>query len=222
MYRNGNGVDQSDATAAQWYRKAADLGCKQSQFNLGCMYKNGVGVTKNLSTAVEWWRKAGDEGYAEAQCSLGIMYLHGVRVTENSLRLLFLGDYAAFCIVRCALVLFTALELTFTSALVNSSSTLHNQRIKLGVTKDDATAARWHRKAAEQGFERAQCQLAALYCAGRGVPQSFAESIRWFEKAQAQGSTQAKQAIKEVSMLMRQQQHKAAAPAHAVVKKKKG
>ena len=66
-----NGVGQSYATAVKWYRKAADQGCQQAQYNLGCMYKNGEGVGQSNATAVEWWLKAADKGYADAQCGLG-------------------------------------------------------------------------------------------------------------------------------------------------------
>ena len=44
MYEHDQDVDQSHATAAKWYRKAADQGCTQAQFSLGAMYHYGQGV----------------------------------------------------------------------------------------------------------------------------------------------------------------------------------
>ncbi len=35
MYANGRGVEQSDAQAVGWYRKAADQGGAKAQYNLG-------------------------------------------------------------------------------------------------------------------------------------------------------------------------------------------
>ena len=39
MYDNGEGVPENDAEAVKWYRKAADQGYAQAQFNLGVMYR---------------------------------------------------------------------------------------------------------------------------------------------------------------------------------------
>jgi TPR repeat protein len=48
-------------------------------------------------------------------------------------------------------------------------------------------AAKWYRKAAEQGDALAQHDLAVLYVHGLGVTQDFAEAIVWFALAAAQG-----------------------------------
>ena len=39
--RTGSGVEQDDATAVGWYRKAADQGDANAQYNLGVMYEKG-------------------------------------------------------------------------------------------------------------------------------------------------------------------------------------
>jgi TPR repeat protein len=44
MYDKGQGVRQDHAAAASWYRKAAEQGIANAQFNLGIMYDNGEGV----------------------------------------------------------------------------------------------------------------------------------------------------------------------------------
>ena len=56
------GVPQDRAQAAAWYRKAAEQGDAQAQFNLGLMYRYGPGYSPNL----ERWVKAFDPapGYA--------------------------------------------------------------------------------------------------------------------------------------------------------------
>jgi len=38
MYRDGEGVTQSDSTAIYWYEKAANQGSAAAQFNLDLMY----------------------------------------------------------------------------------------------------------------------------------------------------------------------------------------
>jgi len=55
------------------------------------------------------------------------------------------------------------------------------------VRQDDAAAALWFRKAAEQGYVLAQSNLGTLYLYGRGVVQDDAEAVAWFRKAADQG-----------------------------------
>jgi len=59
-----------------------------------------------------------------------------------------------------------------------------------GVKQDNAEAAKWFRKAAEQGHADAQAHLGWMYEQGRGVPQSDAEAVRWYRKAADQGHAQ--------------------------------
>ena len=58
MYDNGWGVPENDAEAVKWYRKAAEQGYVDAQFNLGNMYANGWGVPVNNVRAYMWWSLA--------------------------------------------------------------------------------------------------------------------------------------------------------------------
>ena len=53
-------------------------------------------------------------------------------------------------------------------------------------------AAKWYRKAAEQGDAGAQCLLGISYDEGRGVEQSDTEAAKWWRKAARQGHKEAK------------------------------
>jgi TPR repeat protein len=63
---------------------------------------------------------------------------------------------------------------------------------------DYAEAAKWFRKAAEQGHPGAQFYLAKLYEAGEGVPQGFRDALQWYEKAAAQNHPHAACSIGEM------------------------
>ena len=52
-------------------------------------------------------------------------------------------------------------------------------------------AARWYRKAVDQGYALAQLDLGALYANGQGVAQDDAEAARWLIKAADQGNATA-------------------------------
>ena len=65
------------------YRKAADQGNPQAQFNLGVIYENGRGVPQDYAEAVRWYRKAAEQGFADAQENLGYMYSKGQGVPQD-------------------------------------------------------------------------------------------------------------------------------------------
>ncbi len=52
-----------------------------------------------------------------------------------------------------------------------------------GVPHDDAQAAAWFRKAADQGNTLAQLSLSAMYQKGSGVPQDDVRAHMWFNLA---------------------------------------
>ena len=70
MYRDGRGVEQNDAAAVGWFRKAAGKGNAWAEFNLGRMYRLGRGVIRDDAAALEWFRKAAAHGHADAREAL--------------------------------------------------------------------------------------------------------------------------------------------------------
>jgi len=62
------------------------------------------------------------------------------------------------------------------------------------------TAAIELRELAEKGDPAAQTKVGNMYADGVGVPQSYAEAIRWFRKAAAQGHGQAKEMLESLGV----------------------
>lgn len=56
-----------------------------------------------------------------------------------------------------------------------------------GVQEDKTEAAKWYRKAAEQGHALAQFNLGVMYSTGEGVPEDDVEAVKWYRKAAEQG-----------------------------------
>ncbi|MBT5378797.1 MAG: trypsin-like serine protease, partial [Opitutae bacterium] len=54
--------------------------------------------------------------------------------------------------------------------------------------QDFKEAAKWFRKAAEQGYAAAQTNLGGMYYSGEGVRQDFKEAAKWLMKAAVQGN----------------------------------
>lgn len=67
-----------------------------------------------------------------------------------------------------------------------------------GTTKDDAKAAEWYQKAAEQENVFAQYNLGVMYDKGEGVPRDAAKAVEWWQKAAAQGNEAAQESLKHL------------------------
>ncbi|MFT5392026.1 MAG: localization factor PodJL [Gammaproteobacteria bacterium] len=77
MYQNGKGVPLDYVESVKWYRKAADQGDPEGQFNLGTMYEHGLGVPKDYQMARSLYFSAARKGDPNALMNLGIMRWNG-------------------------------------------------------------------------------------------------------------------------------------------------
>jgi len=84
MYDNDQGVPQDYAEAARWYRRAAEQGHADAQFNLAVIYYFYFqGQARDYAEAARWYRRAAEQGHAEAQAVLGLVYLFGHGVSQD-------------------------------------------------------------------------------------------------------------------------------------------
>jgi TPR repeat protein len=72
-----------NAAAMAWYRKSADQGYANAQYNMGLCYYNGFGTAINYTEAAAWYRKSVAQGYDKAQYNLGTMYKSGKGVQQD-------------------------------------------------------------------------------------------------------------------------------------------
>ena len=69
-YASGTGVVRDMHAAANWFRKAADQGNAQAQYNLALCYERGEGVPADTATALSWYEKAAAQGNADAAAAV--------------------------------------------------------------------------------------------------------------------------------------------------------
>eukprot|EP01088_Endostelium_zonatum_P019863 TRINITY_DN706_c1_g1_i2.p1 TRINITY_DN706_c1_g1~~TRINITY_DN706_c1_g1_i2.p1 ORF type:complete len:678 (-),score=240.77 TRINITY_DN706_c1_g1_i2:32-1783(-) len=68
-YHEGTGVEKDQDQAYQWFKKAAEQGHVQAQFNAGLHYDKGEGVERDEEKAFEWTKKAAEQGDDEFEGS---------------------------------------------------------------------------------------------------------------------------------------------------------
>lgn len=167
-YARGMGVVKSDAIAADWFQRAADLGHIEAQRYLAFAHLNGRGVQKNEAEGMRRLRMAADWGDAPSQRQLGFHYATGSGVPfdpaegVNWFRLAAKqGDYLA---------------------QYNLGLAYANGR---GIPFDQAQALHWYLLAAQHGMPEAQCALGLVYEHGFGVPVDYSASAYWNRMAAA-------------------------------------
>jgi TPR repeat protein len=138
-------VFKDSAKTVASYRKAAEQGDAEAQFNLGKCYQIGNGVSQDYAEAVKWYRKAAEQENAKAQNNLGVCYVKGEGVSQDHAEAVKWYRKAA--------------EQGYANAQYNLGLCYENGQ---GVSQDNAEAIKWYRKSAEQGYEDAKKNLDKL------------------------------------------------------------
>jgi len=63
---SGPGGKPDYTNAIPWFRRAADRGLRDSQYNLGVLYARGLGVPANLAESYRWFSLAANQGDTDA------------------------------------------------------------------------------------------------------------------------------------------------------------
>ncbi|MCA9839559.1 MAG: sel1 repeat family protein [Trueperaceae bacterium] len=83
MLRNGEGVSQNYAAAAEWYQKAVDGGYTAAYTNLAFLYIKGLGVDQDYHKALSLYVHATQQGDADAAANIAHMYQDGLGVEAS-------------------------------------------------------------------------------------------------------------------------------------------
>jgi len=86
VYLDGDGLDQDEAMAMAWFRKAADQGEPRAQFQIGLCLAQGKGVLKDLDESTKWVMKAADQGVVEAMVRAAECYRYGWGLDPNPMQ----------------------------------------------------------------------------------------------------------------------------------------
>jgi TPR repeat protein len=104
IYANGTGVNQDLYQAMEWYKKSAEQGNTEAQYNLAKLIfqRPDSNDTRARKRMEYWYQKAADGGQREAMNNLALLYLKGEGSKKNKLKAFelfkkaaLLGDAAA-------------------------------------------------------------------------------------------------------------------------------
>jgi len=174
-YLEGLGVTKDDAKAAEYFRKAADMGNAKAENNLGLMYAIGQGVKKDSDAALKWLRAAATQGSIDAQENLGLMLATGDDLPKD------IKEARAWYETAAGQGSLPS-QLWLAKALYFGD---------LGLEKDYVESARWLKPAAERGNAWAQNALGTIYERPFGVERDVKEAEKWFLLAAEQGEVKA-------------------------------
>ena len=161
--------------AERTYRKDAERGNAEAQYNLGACFENGNGVNQDFAQAAQWYAKAAKQGLADAQVALGILFATGHGVKE---------DISAAC---------DMFRRAAEQGDIDAQVYLGRQYlVGEGVKQDWSEAKKWLYPAAEKGDDRAQNMLAYIYLTGgNGTTKDNYLAFKWFKDSAEQGNDDA-------------------------------
>lgn len=158
------------ANAIIWFRKSAEQGQADAQFELGLMLERGEGTLKNVEEATDWYLKSATESEKinpEKDINMGMVSLGRVLVKILEENPQHKGYWYSNPIAQRAIGW-------------NYSSKS---------SKKTSEAIKWFLKAAQQGDISSQKELAGRYFTGHDVAQNYREAFYWFLKAASLGDS---------------------------------
>lgn len=211
-YEAGDGVDQSDSRAAEWFQVAANKGLAEAQYFLGWMYANGYGVPQDKAKALVWFEQAAAQAHADAAslkaALMREMSAEELAVARRQLQAGFgdagqegatvapeLANYS-FAEVRRGYNRDGATRKWLDALLLQARQGVPGAQNLLGyhlvktAEGDKAQArlheaARWFLASARQAYSAGAYNLGVSFMEGRGMERNLFSAIRWLEIAKA-------------------------------------
>lgn len=167
------GLQESPRVAAEYYRRAADLGLAVAQHYYASMHFNrSLGEASSYETARRYFQLAADQGNGASLVSLGMMYMEGQGVARNM-------DIAIRYLERAAID-HNVIEANANLGLIYLNG-------EGGVPTNTPLALRYLLRAASAGDGLSALYVGAIYLDGHeGIQRNEQEAERWLRFASTQ------------------------------------
>ena len=160
------GKEEPAASQIAEWRKAAEEGNAEAQFDLGSAYNGGNGVDQDATEAAKWFRAAADQGHADAQCELAFLYQCGNGLPENA-------EEATMWYRKAAEQGNITAQIRLGIRYMGGSGAY-----AAGVVPNEAEGLKWWERASEQGSPDAALLLGEHY-----LKSDFDQGIKWLKLA---------------------------------------
>src|SRR6185295_7385653 len=167
-YWGWRGVTQDFATAAKWFRKAAESGNPDAQYNLGVLSEEGLGVKQDYTEALGWYQRAAEQGIPEAYIQLSRLFDSGRAIPREKRYI------SAFSLNNA--------QYEPIAEHCGDKAAAGEQGKKI----DYIGEAKWYEKAARLNIPCAENTLAYMYENGLGETPDLAKAISLYKAAAEQ------------------------------------
>jgi len=154
-------------------RKAAGGGSSMAMILMGVMEQRGLGAEKNQDAALAWYRQAAEAGDPRG-AALFTTATGGAQVLSAPARTVRMAPTPA------------------AQAAAGDPRAQHNLAAQLEREKKYDEAIQWYTRAAAQGFEASEMNLAQMYEKGIGVGKDRAEAMKRYRRLAGHGNAEAR------------------------------
>ena len=183
-YFYGENRKQNFTLAAHWYRKAAEGGIPEAQFNYAHCLETGRGTEKDLFAAYQWYRKAADRDFKPALYMCSRLIASGIYSKDGKALLRPSQAGALEILERLAAQEFEAAELDLASYLLRRDSPLSEKARAFSILS---------KVTARKKFDPAALRmLADCYYGGFGCPSDPEKMAELLTRASDLGDAEAK------------------------------
>ncbi|GBB87039.1 hypothetical protein RclHR1_01350014 [Rhizophagus clarus] len=182
MGKNGNTLAQyhlgkihllknEETKAFEFFKKSADNGFPDSQFQIGICYDQGIGTETNKIKAIEIIKELAEKGYCCAQSYLGELYEIGKDINKDLKQAVYW-----YC------------EAVIESGCMAAKYNLGEcYQYGNGVEKDESRAFEYYKSSADQGHFFAQFQLSECYYKGIGIEVNKRKAFESYKRTAEMG-----------------------------------
>ena len=185
LYERGLGIKRDKKEAAQWYKFAAENGSREAQFSYALKLIEGKYVTKDKAAAKNLLKQSADAGHSVAQFNYAQMLIDE-RPTSRGLEIA-LGYYEKAAERGVADAYFAMAQIYARGFGLNSP--------------DEKRARRLLVKAALNGVDNAQVELAIWLANGRGGEKDLKGALAWFRVGAYRGNVIAQNRLARMLVL---------------------
>ncbi|KAF9272506.1 hypothetical protein BGZ88_004707 [Linnemannia elongata] len=196
-------VTKDEVKAQEYFMKAANLGDREAQYNVGVYYLH----QKDYVVAENWFRKAAKQGFLEAWSALGDLLRERHRYAdalENYKYAASAGDaHSQYWLGEMYYRGDTLQENSFTFKESYQRHTIEDdtwfEKFSRGRSiQDDTLAYKWFLEAANQGHADAAYSVGYMHQYGRGANQSYEEAEKWYLAAIDKGNVPAQRSLQRM------------------------